>query len=31
MLTGLDRIAALAAPWLRRKRPPRPRLVTNVA
>jgi predicted glycosyltransferase len=31
MLTGLERIAELSAPWLRRKRPPRPRLVTNVA
>jgi predicted glycosyltransferase len=31
MLTGLDRIAELAEPWLRWRRPPRPRLVSSVA
>ena len=31
MLTGLDRVAELAEPWLRHRRPPRPRLVSSVA
>jgi predicted glycosyltransferase len=31
MLTGLDRIAEFAEPWLRHRRPPRARLVSSVA
>ncbi|HEX6015202.1 MAG TPA: glycosyltransferase [Geminicoccaceae bacterium] len=31
MLTGLDRIGELAEPWLRYRRPARPRLVSSVA